>query len=319
MYMFILPDYCFDCVHSIIPSIISAAAVLGGTLYANEANKANSQRAFDAEKDYSRWLLANGMQEKVKDMRAAGLNPAFENGSQLGASPSAPSYNNAQMEKPDFTNSLLWSRQLSDIQLQDAQKSDLQQSAEQKRLDNERQQIENARMRSEDKNAAQYLRENAIDFETLNDWFETHPNELPEAIAISDVGATGALSAKQKIAEYERIVQDVDVQEFRNRLEKIVLNGQISDPKVIQAMENMPLYAYRELIAKTRNVLQSTKNLEKEGAILDIRRVTEQLEQDITRDSNINQYVNKAFSGDFSMSDFVKLLIRAFSGAMTRK
>lgn len=302
-----------------IPAIIAAAATLGSTIYANEASKAQSQKAFEAEKDYSRWLLRNQTQEKVRDMRSAGLNPAFENGSQLGASPSAPSYNPAQMEKPDFTNSLLWSRQLSDIQLQDAQKNDLMQSAEQKRLDNERQQIENARLRSEDKNAAQYLREHAIDFETLNDWFETHPNELPDAIAISDVGASGALSAKQKIAEYERIVQDVDVTEFRNRLEKIVLNGQVNDPKVIQAMENMPLYAYRELVAKTRNVLQSTKNLVKEGEILDIRKVTEQLEQDITKDGNINQYVNKIFSGDFTMSDFVKLLIRAFSGAMSKK
>lgn len=302
-----------------IPAIIAAAATLGSTIYANESSKAQSQKAFDAEKDYARWLLRNQTQEKVRDMRSAGLNPAFENGSQLGASPSAPSYNPAQMEKPDFTNSLLWSRQLSDIQLQDAQKNDLMQSAEQKRLDNERQQIENARLRSEDKNAAQYLREHAIDFETLNDWFDTHPNELPDAIAISDVGASGALSAKQKIAEYERIVQDVDVNEFRNRLEKIVLNGQVNDPKVIQAMENMPLYAYRELVAKTRNVLQSTKKLSKEGEILDIRKVTEQLEQDITKDGNINQYVNKIFSGDFTMSDFVKLLIRAFSGAMSKK
>lgn len=301
------------------PAIVSSAASLVGTIYSNESKKSESRRAFNAEKDFSTWLLRNQTQEKVRDMRSAGLNPAFENGSQLGASPSSPSYNPAQIEAPDFTNSFLWSRQLSDIQLQNAQKNDLIQSAEQKRLDNERQQIENARLRSEDKNAAQYLREHAIDFETLDGWFDTHPNELPDAIAIADVGASGALSAKQKIAEYERIVQDVDVNEFRNRLEKLVLTGQINEPKVVQALEYMPLYAYRELVAKTRNVLQSTKNLNKEGEILDIRKVTEQLEQDITRDSNINQYVNKLFSGDFTMSDFVKLIIRAFSGVMLKK
>lgn len=59
-----------------------------------ETNKANqrineqqieyAREAFEKEKNYNNWLLGNQRQLQMADQKAAGVNPAFQNGSQLG-------------------------------------------------------------------------------------------------------------------------------------------------------------------------------------------------------------------------------------------
>lgn len=53
----------------------------------DKAREYNSEEAVKS-RDYNTWLLKNQVQLKAKDYRQAGLNPAFMNGSILGATPS---------------------------------------------------------------------------------------------------------------------------------------------------------------------------------------------------------------------------------------
>lgn len=76
------------------------------------AREYNSQEAVKS-RDYNTWLLRNQIQLKASDYRSAGLNPAFMNGSMLGATPtpsaSPTSPNTAYTPDPNYmlTNKLL--------------------------------------------------------------------------------------------------------------------------------------------------------------------------------------------------------------------
>lgn len=294
-----------------IPAIIGALGSIGATVLNNHLQKYASDRSYSLQRDYSTYLLKNQTQQHVGDARRAGLNPAFMNGSQLVSTPPPPSYDTPQYQVPDFSNLFLLAKQSSDIRLQDAQGADLRESAEQKRLDNEQKKIELARERAQDHNVAQYFQENSVDYDDMSEWFENHPNELPESIVIGDLGATGVLNAKERISNYERLVSDVDVQKIRNNLETLVTSGQISDAKVLRALEQMPVQTMRKLVADTKNVLANTQNLKQQGKILEVETVTKQLEQKIMQDNHITNYVDKLFDKDFSMRDLVKVLVKA--------
>lgn len=65
-----------------------------------ETNKANerinqqqieyAREAFEKEKDYNNWLLGNQRQMQMNDAKAAGVNPAFSQGSNLGGASISP-------------------------------------------------------------------------------------------------------------------------------------------------------------------------------------------------------------------------------------
>lgn len=69
----------------------------------NRTNKANKEinqqqidyarEAFEKEKDYNNWLLGNQRQLQMQDSKAAGVNPAFAQGSSLGGASINPSMN----------------------------------------------------------------------------------------------------------------------------------------------------------------------------------------------------------------------------------
>ena len=131
--MILLPEYCFHECLSIIPAAITAGGALLGAIVNNRMNQDNAAHAFNQEKDYSSWLLNNQTQAKVKDMRSAGLNPAFENGSQLGATPSSPSYNAPQVSMPDLSNAILAGAQYENMK---ANADNLKEDTETKRINN---------------------------------------------------------------------------------------------------------------------------------------------------------------------------------------
>ena len=189
-----------------IPAAIAAAGSIASTILSNKMSKDNARDAYNAQKDYSQWLLRNQTQESVKDLRAAGLNPAFMNGAQLANTPDQPQYDVPNVQSPiDFGSAMMFAQV-------GAQTENLQASSEKARQDAqlvheqaEALKIENARKRVEDKNAAEYL-QSKQDYSNIEEWLKLHPNELPDMVAINVAGASGALSAKQRIKEYERAV-----------------------------------------------------------------------------------------------------------------
>lgn len=306
-----LCDSQFDKRKHFWPALIGAVGAIGGSLLSNHLNRKNADYAFNQQKDYNQWLLHNQTQAQVQDLRSAGLNPAFMNGSQLGNTPSPPSYDTPTMNNPiDFGSAMMYG-QIG------AQTENIKASALFTREQAEAQRIENERARSEDAESARLINENemSVSVGDLDEWTNNHPGEIPEVITIPSKGAKGVLSARRFFKEYQRQVQDVSINEVRNHLETMVTNGQITDSNVIEALVQMPYREFDNLVNVTKQVIQNTDNLRKQGEILDIDKVTAQLEQDMQRDSNIFQYIEKMFSGDFSWKDLAKVSVLMFMGA----
>lgn len=300
-------DSPFDSRKHIAP-LVGAALISGAsTLLSNEMNRANAQYSFDKQKEYNNWLLGHQTQEEVADLRKAGLNPAFMNGSQLGSAPSPPSYDTPEFENPfDLSNLMMFGKLSADTEMSRANAQYMNEQAEGLRIENERK-------KAEDSEVSDYLNEN-VTFGDVDEYLKIH-GELPSTITIGSKGATGRLSAKQRIKQYEAQVQDVSINAVRNEFESMVTNAQISNPKIMAAIEDMPYRSWVALVHQTANVMANTSNLVKEGELLDIEKVTAQLEQDIQRDSNIYQYVDKMFSGDFEWKDLAKVAVMMFTGA----
>ena len=298
-----------------IPAAIAAAGSIASTLLANKASKDNAKEGYEMQKDYANWLLRNQTQESVKDLRAAGLNPAFMNGSQLANTPDAPQYQVPEVKSPiDFGSAMMFGQVAAQTENLHANSKKTAADALLATEQAEALKIENARKRVEDKNTAAWLQEHQFDNINLEDWFSLHPDQLPSAVSVSVAGASGALSAQQRIKEFERAKQDVDINDVRNNLEKMISNGQIKDPRVMQALIRMPYAEYRQLMNVCNNVIQHTELMKKQGAMLDVEKLQTELEIEISRDSNINQYIDKLFDGDFSMKDLTKVLVMALLG-----
>ena len=132
--------------HKCIAPLVGSALVAGGVSLANsllQRRENNTARAYNSEeaqkaRDYSTFLLRNGTQIKAHAMREAGLNPAFENGSQLGSMPSTPS-------SPSSPNTIqpFDPMALSNIMLQRAQTDNLEADKDKKEQETIRQKIEN--------------------------------------------------------------------------------------------------------------------------------------------------------------------------------
>ena len=105
-----------------IPALIGALGAIGSTMLTNHANKANALQGYEMQKDYNNWLLLHQTQERVKDARSAGLNPAFMNGSQLGGTPPPPSYTPPTYNSPlDLSSAMMFGKVASDTRLTNAQ------------------------------------------------------------------------------------------------------------------------------------------------------------------------------------------------------
>ena len=214
-----------------INPLVGSALVSGvSTLLTNEMNRANAQYSFNKQKEYNNWLLGHQTQAEVADARMAGLNPAFMNGSQLGSAPSPPSYDTPEFENPfDLSNLMMLGKVSADTEMSKANAQYLSEQAEGLRIENERKKVE-------DKEVADYLNE-SVSFADVDKYLQEH-GELPSTVIIGSKGATGRLSAKQRIKQYEAQVQDVSITAVRNEFESMVTNAQISNPKVMAAIDS---------------------------------------------------------------------------------
>lgn len=295
-----------------IPALIGAAATIGSSILTNEANKRNADYAFNREQAYNNWLMQNETQMRVRDLRAAGLNPAFMNGAQMGSSAGSPSYDTPHMLSPlDLSSAMMFGKVASDTRLTNAQ-------AKAQELLNADKEAYNKEIGKS--TSVSYTDSNNVPINDLDKWTSEHPNEIPNQLVITQFGkdgASGKFDASQVMKRWDKEVSDIDVGKLHNQLETMVTKGQISNPRVIQALQNMPYWTYKDLIQKVNNAVVSRENMKKQGKILDITAVTAKLEQDMARDSNINQYIEKMFNGNFEIKDLCKVLVMAFLGCVS--
>lgn len=316
-------DSPFDSRKHWVPAAIAAAASIGSAIISNNQNKKMASDAFNREKDYSTWLLRNQTQESVKDLRAAGLNPAFMNGSQLANTPSTPQYDTPSVQSPlDFGSALLFSQVAARTRKDNA-------DAENQELLNEDKKKRNEVVAHEYDDGVWMLDGKPISEEEANRIMLSPGSDknLPNFVIrpYPQKGAEGRLQGEQLLKRWDKEVSDINVSMLQNQLQEMVTKGQISNPNVLGALENMPYRVYGEIVAKIDNIVKDTlkkqsetTNLGKQGLILDVQKTLLDLEKQITEDSNIYQYINKIGDGSFTFNDALKVIVMGFVGLLQR-
>lgn len=316
-------DSPFDSRKHWIPAAIAAAASIGSTVLTNQSNKKMASDAYERQKDYSNWLLRNQTQESVKDLRAAGLNPAFMNGSQLANTPSAPQYDTPSVQSPlDFGSALMFAEVAANTRKANA-------DAESQELLNEDKKKRNDVIAHNYDDSVWMLDGKPISEDDANRILMSSGSDkkLPDFVVrpYPSKGAEGRLQGEQLLKRWDKELSDINVTMVQNELQEMVTKGQITNPNVLEALENMPYRAYSELVAKTENVVKDTlkkeaetTNLGKQGLILDVQKTILELEKQITEDSNIYQYINKIGSGSFTLTDAIKVVVMGFVGLIQR-
>lgn len=301
-----------------IPALIGALGAIGSTMLTNQANKANALQGYEMQKDYNNWLLSHQTQERVKDARSAGLNPAFMNGSQLGGTPSPPSYTPPTYNSPlDLSSAMMFGKVASDTRLTNAQAR--------------AQELANADKESKNK-AIAHTYDDSVWFYNGKSISEDEANKIMLSGSVDDVhnlpdlriipapseGAEGRMQGEQLLKRWDKELSDIDVAKLHNELETMVTKGQITNPRVMQALQNMPYWTYKELINKVNNAFVQRENMKKQGEILDLNKVMTKLDIDIKRDSNLNQYIDKIKEGTFDRYDLLKVIVMGFVNLLRR-
>lgn len=304
-----------------IPAAIAAAGSLVSTLLTNSENKRIAKEGYDMQKDYSNWLLRNQTQESVKDLRAAGLNPAFMNGSQLANTPDQPQYDVPNVQSPfDFGTSLMLGQAIANARKANA-------DAEAQELLNEDKKEKNKVLAHQYDESVWMVDGKPISDEEATRLLNSPDGQLPDFVIrpYPSKGSEGRMQGEQTLQRWKKEVSDINLSMVQNQLNEMVSKGQIQNPEVLESLENMPYRAYKELIAKTDNLVKESvkmstenENLKKQGAILDTQKLITDLEYQIMKDSNLYQYVNKAFDGDATFKDALKAIAMAFVGVIQR-
>ena len=306
-----------------IPAAIAAAASIGSALLTNKSNKDLAKQTYQQQQEYNNWLLRNQTQESVKDLRASGLNPAFMNGAQMGNTPSPPSYDTPEMNNPiDLQSAMMFSNLVAQTRKTNAE-------AENQELLNADKIKKNEVFAHEFDDSVWMLDGKPISEDEANRIMMSSGSDkdLPNFVLrpYPSKGAEGRLQGEQLLKRWNKEISDINVSMLQNELQEMVTKGQISDPNVLKALEDMPYRIYNELISRTENFVKDTlkkqsetSNLGKQGLILDIQHTILELEKQITEDSNIYQYIRKIGTGSFTFNDALKVIVMGFVGLFQR-
>lgn len=159
------------------------------------------------------------------------------------------------------------------------------------------------------------------DYETLPDSekkkYQTVSDDgkpLPNIVKIPFNSKSG-YDAYVDILNLRRNIADAYADISQSKLKKMVADGQIADNKVVQALCDLPVAQYDELIQTTKKVIAETNRTEEETNLSGLRAdylqasvdmLKEQLQQ--LQDSSLTKYINKWESEGFEWSDLWKFL-----------
>ena len=300
---------------NIFPTVVGAGIGLAGTILNNQLNKQNSQYAWKQQVAYNNMLLNRQTQMHVHDARSAGLNPAFMNGSQLGSTPSPPSYDTPVFENPISPDTaMMFGRVAAETRKTNA-------DAEAQELLNEDKKAKNAVLNQETR-TAWMLDGKELTNEEAQEYFDnanvSDDVKLPEFVKLKDEsfnkGSEGRFEGRKILREWRSKINELDAQDLKNELLKMVTSGQINSPAVVSAITNMPKKEFDQLCEIVTDLNNYNSTFDTRRQILEIELDMAKLQKEIQEDSNLYQYINKMFDGEFEWKDFGKLLAMTLVG-----
>lgn len=274
--------------------------------YQNEKNRDFQQHMLNRQQQYQNELNANSALVQRQSLERAGLNPNLMSGAPPYGTASAlgdSSSQQAPQVDPSVFSVLAQIEQQKPLVEAQARKD----NAEAKSLE-----IENLRKLSED---LTYANEEAVDA-----WVESKKKN-PDA-KMPDVQVVphnrGWFEALRNRNQYKGEVQSTQIQKVENNLRKLILDGQIADPAVLDSFIKMPLAQKNQLVQLANQAIAETAlaNQKREESEASTKKISAEeafikLQEKIQKDNNLVGYVDKIFSGDFSWKDAAKILVLA--------
>lgn len=279
----------------------------------NRRNIENQWNMFRAQNNRQDFLNSNQDLIKRQSLAKAGMNV----NSEFGGYPNIATNNipladqKAVQRTPiDFS---LFAQMMQQQPLVKAQ-------ARQLNADAEHQEILNERERSVDKGLRKFVLDN-INTDGIPDLDGVPLDNVDVQGNALGINA-GTFEAQKRIREYKSELLELDKNDVKNVLDKLVTDNQLKDDSIIKALKKMPYYEYLKLNRECAVLLKEKavqKNLadyyEKAAKNQDAQAELTSLEQEIQENTNIAEMIHK-YLGDGPLSDVAMLLVTIF-GAVT--
>lgn len=267
-------------------------------------NSANIQNQKDLQLDQQQFVREqnNSLYPTYrKSLESAGLNiNSMFGGYPNTSAPSVPAP--APQSAPQFDLQSL----LVDSQIQTS-------NAEIRKLnaDARAQEIENARQESQDKYFNKFI---------LDEFADNLPdgNNVLSDVSISGnshLYNKGTFDARRAVREWLSEQKRLSVNDVRNSLDELVTSSQMSDSRIVQALQEMPYQSYRQLcelvtnLSKEREVMDSVINLNNSSADYnDAQRDFVNLQKKLQEDNSIMSYIDK-YIPEGGLRDFTKFVV----------
>lgn len=274
--------------------------------YQNEKNRDFQEHMLDRQHEYQNELNANSALVQRQSLDRAGLNPNLMSG--------APPYGTASVlgdsssqQAPQVDPSVF-----SVLAQMEQQQPLIDAQAKKTMAEAESLEIENQRKKSEDMT---YENE-----ENVAAWIEAkkkNPDaEMPSLIVVPR--NRGWFEACRNRNLYKGEVQTTEIQKLENSLRKLIIDGQVADPAVLDSFIKMPMAQKNQLVQMANQAVAEAAlaGQKKEESVASTNKINAEeafikLQEKIQRDNNLVGYVDKIFSGDFSWKDAAKILVLA--------
>lgn len=280
----------------------------------NRRNIDNQWKMFQALNSRQDYLNANQDLIKRQSLQRAGLNLWSE----FGGNPNLSSNTVAQPEQravskvaPQLDPAFV--QMLQQQPLVDAQARHLN-------ADAEHQEILNERERSVDKGLRKYILDN-LNTDEISGLDGTLLDNVDIQGSSKGLNA-GTFEAQKRIREYKSELLELDKNDVKHVLDKLVIDKQLKDNNVINALRKMPYYEYLKLsrecavLLKEKGVQENLSNYYAAAAKnQDAQAELSSLEREIQENTNIAEMIHK-YLGDGPLSDVAMLLVTIF-GAVT--
>ncbi len=298
-------------------AIASGAASLLSSFVNNEMQKETNQQMIDnqwqmfrAQNERQDYLNENQDLIKRNSLKRAGMNVNAEFGGY-------PNLNTNAVSQPQLGVSQIDGATLANL-MQQAPLIEAQ--ARKLNADAESQEILNEREHSIDKGLRKYVLDN-LNTDNIVGLDGTLLDNVDVQGSAKGINA-GTFEAQKRIREYKSELLQLDKNDVKNVLDKLVSDKQLKDNNVIKALQKMPYYDYLKLsrecavLLKEKDVQSNlAKYYEAAAKNQDAQAELSLLEKDIQENTNIAEIIHR-YLGDGPLSDAAMLLVTIF-GAVT--